>query len=78
MNNRSVKSLTCAKSQDPTPSLTPPPLSTFRMDVINVWSLTEKDLKKDSEWRDCRLQSLNLLSLSVTHYFDSFDKVKYT
>ena len=62
----------------PHPLTHSPPLSTFRMDVINVWSLTEKDLKKDSEWRDCRLQSLNLLSLSVTHYFDSFDKVKYT
>ena len=48
------------------------------MDVINVWSHTGKDLKKDSEWRDCIIQWLNLLSLSVTSYFDSFHKVKYT
>ena len=48
------------------------------MDVINVWSLTGKDLKKESEWRDCRIQWLNLSSLSVTHYFDLLDKVKYT
>ena len=53
---------------------TPPPhpLPTLRMDVINVWPHTGKDLKKESEWRDCRLQWLNLLSLSATHYFDSF------
>ena len=68
-NNRSVNSYTRGKFQDPTPTLC--------MDVINVWPHTEKDLKKESEWRDCRLQWLNLLSLSATHYFDSFDKVKY-
>ena len=45
----------------------PPP--TFRMDVINVWSLTEKDLKKESEWRDGRLQRLNIWSLSVTLFW---------
>ena len=48
------------------------------MDIINVWPLTGKDLKKESQWRDCRLPRLNLLSLSLTDYFDSFDKVKYT
>ena len=41
-----------------TPPPHPPP--TFHMDVINVWSHTGKDLKKESEWRDCRLQWLNL------------------
>ena len=37
---------------------TPPPhpLPTLRMAVINVWPHTGKDLKKESEWRDCRLQ----------------------
>ena len=33
------------------------------MDVINVWPHTGEDLKKESEWRDCRRQWLNLLSL---------------
>ena len=36
--------------------------------------LTGKDLKKEIKWRDCSLQRLNLLSLSVIHYFDSFAK----
>ena len=56
----------------------PHPTPAFRMGVINVWSHTGKDLKEESDLRDCRLQWLNLLSFSVTHYFDSLDKVKYT
>ena len=72
MDNRSVNSEIRAKFQDPTPSPTP----TLRKDVINLWLHTGKDLKKESEWRDYRLQWLNLFSLSATHYFDSFDKVK--
>ena len=54
---------------------TPPhhPLPSLRMDVINAWPHTGKDLKKESEWWDCRLQWLKGLN-NATHYFDSFGK----
>ena len=40
----------------------------LRVDVINVWSLIGKNFKK-GDWRDWRLQRLDLLFLSVARFF---------